>query len=123
MDAQQLHRGRLIDHGSLIARDLEATKCFYDSVLAVLPLPQSLVSFVRGSGAVEAGASAGLIGSGAVAVYDHQGKAVGAINVTGHASIFADGGPQVERIELQLKATARAMSEALGYRGWSSDQM
>ncbi len=63
------------------------------------------------------------IGSGAVAVYDHQGKAVGAINVTGHASIFADGGPQVERIELQLKATARAMSEALGYRGWSSDQM
>jgi catechol 2,3-dioxygenase-like lactoylglutathione lyase family enzyme len=36
MDAQQLHRGRLIDHVSLIARDLEATKRFYAAVLAVL---------------------------------------------------------------------------------------
>jgi catechol 2,3-dioxygenase-like lactoylglutathione lyase family enzyme len=36
MEAQQLHRGRLIDHVSLIARDLEATKRFYAAVLAVL---------------------------------------------------------------------------------------
>ena len=36
-------------------------------VLAVLPLPHSLVSFVRGPGAVEASAAAGLLGSGAVA--------------------------------------------------------
>ena len=36
MDAQQLHRGRLIDHVHLIARDLEATKRFYAAVLAVL---------------------------------------------------------------------------------------
>jgi catechol 2,3-dioxygenase-like lactoylglutathione lyase family enzyme len=36
MDAQQLNRGRLIDHVSLIARDLKATKRFYAAVLAVL---------------------------------------------------------------------------------------
>jgi RNA polymerase sigma factor (sigma-70 family) len=35
--------------------------------LALLPLPQSLASFVRGSGAAEVGAAAGLLGSGAVA--------------------------------------------------------
>jgi hypothetical protein len=36
MDAQQLHRGRLIDHVHLIARDFEATKRFYTAVLAAL---------------------------------------------------------------------------------------
>ena len=35
MDAQQLHRGRLIDHVSLIARDLKPRR-FYAAVLAVL---------------------------------------------------------------------------------------
>ncbi len=35
MEAQQLHRGRLIDHVHLIARDLEATKRFYAAVLGV----------------------------------------------------------------------------------------
>ncbi|MCR4268187.1 IclR family transcriptional regulator [Nitratireductor sp. ZSWI3] len=63
------------------------------------------------------------IGSAAVAVHDHQARAVGAINVTGHASIFADDSPSVEKIEQELKAAARAMSEALGYRGWSADQL
>lgn len=63
------------------------------------------------------------IGSAAVAVHDHQARAVGAINVTGHASIFADDSPHTERIERELKAAARAMSEALGYRGWSADQL
>ena len=36
MEAQQLHRGRLIDHVHLIARDLEATKRFYAAVFGVL---------------------------------------------------------------------------------------
>ncbi len=36
MEAQQLHRGRLIDHVHLIARDLGATKRFYAAVLGVL---------------------------------------------------------------------------------------
>lgn len=36
MEAQQLHRGRLIDHVHLIARDLAATKRFYAAVLAAL---------------------------------------------------------------------------------------
>ena len=35
MEAQQLHRGRLIDHVHLIARDLEGTKRFYAAVLGV----------------------------------------------------------------------------------------
>lgn len=63
------------------------------------------------------------IGSAAVAVYDHRAQAVGAINVTGHASIFAEDSAQLEQIEQSVKAAARAMSEALGYRGWASDQM
>ncbi|MBC8120157.1 MAG: VOC family protein [Burkholderiaceae bacterium] len=33
MEAQQLHRGRLIDHVHLIARDLAASKRFYSAVL------------------------------------------------------------------------------------------
>ncbi|MDF1716986.1 MAG: IclR family transcriptional regulator [Antarcticimicrobium sp.] len=63
------------------------------------------------------------IGSAAVSVHDHQGHAIAAINVTGHASVFAEGSPMVERIEVQLKAAAREISEALGYRGWSAEQM
>ena len=35
MEAHQLHRGRLIDHVHLIARDIEATKRFYVAALAV----------------------------------------------------------------------------------------
>lgn len=63
------------------------------------------------------------IGSAAVAVYDHQARAVAAINVTGHASVFASGSPKVEKIEQSIKAAARAISEALGYRGWAADQV
>ena len=36
MEAQQLHRGRLIDHVHLIARDLAATKRFYIAALGAL---------------------------------------------------------------------------------------
>ena len=36
MEAQQLHRGRLIDHVHLIARDIEATKRFYVAALGAL---------------------------------------------------------------------------------------
>ena len=36
MEAQQLHRGRRIDHVHLIARDLDATKRFYAAVFTVL---------------------------------------------------------------------------------------
>ncbi|WP_417678801.1 IclR family transcriptional regulator [Pseudodonghicola sp.] len=63
------------------------------------------------------------IGSAAVAVHDYQGRAIAAINVTGHASVFAEDSPIVGEIEAEVKAAARQISEALGYRGWSSDQM
>ncbi len=63
------------------------------------------------------------IGSAAVAVYDHQARAVAAINVTGHASIFADGSAKLDKIEQSIRAAARTMSEALGYRGWAADQI
>lgn len=36
METHQLHRGRLIDHVHLIARDLAATKRFYAAVLGAL---------------------------------------------------------------------------------------
>lgn len=63
------------------------------------------------------------IGSAAVAVHDHQGHAVAAINVTGHVSAFEKDSPQVGRIEAELRAAAREISEALGYRGWSAEQI
>jgi DNA-binding IclR family transcriptional regulator len=63
------------------------------------------------------------IGSAAVPVYDYQGRPVAAINVTGHASVFEPGNPQLGEIERALREAARGISEALGYRGWASDQM
>ncbi|MEO0382624.1 MAG: IclR family transcriptional regulator [Pseudomonadota bacterium] len=63
------------------------------------------------------------IGSAAAVVHDHQGSACAAINVTGPASIFDRKELKVERIETALKAAARDISEALGYRGWSGDQL
>lgn len=63
------------------------------------------------------------IGSAAVVVYDHLGSPAGAINVTGHASEFSPESGKLDQIEVVLKSTARDLSEALGYRGWASDQM
>lgn len=39
MEAQELHRGRLIDHIQLVVRDLSASKAFYTAVLGVLDIP------------------------------------------------------------------------------------
>ncbi|MBN9021226.1 MAG: VOC family protein [Rhizobiales bacterium] len=39
MEANRLHRGRLIDHIQLVVRDLEASRGFYTAVLAVLDIP------------------------------------------------------------------------------------
>lgn len=39
MEAQELHRGRLIDHLHLVVRDLAATRRFYDAVLGALGIP------------------------------------------------------------------------------------
>ena len=55
------------------------------------------------------------IGSAAVAVYDHTDQAVGAINVTGHVSLFTVEGGQVELIETALKEAAQSVSRALGH--------
>lgn len=63
------------------------------------------------------------IGSAAVVVYDHLGSPVGAVNVTGHASDFAPDSGNLQHIEEALKSVAQEISEALGYRGWASDQM
>lgn len=63
------------------------------------------------------------IGSAAAPVYDHRGDAVAAINVTGHASLFAEEGDGTGRIETALKEAAREVSEALGYRGWAAGQI
>lgn len=39
MEAQQLHRGRLIDHIQLVVRDIGASRKFYDAVFAALDIP------------------------------------------------------------------------------------
>ncbi|MBO6639150.1 MAG: IclR family transcriptional regulator [Roseitalea sp.] len=62
------------------------------------------------------------IGSAAAAVHDHRGQAVGAINVTGHVSLFAVQDAQAQRIETALKRAAQTVSEALGHREESRAQ-
>ena len=39
MEAQELHRGRLIDHLQLVVADLEASRRFYGAILEVLAIP------------------------------------------------------------------------------------
>jgi catechol 2,3-dioxygenase-like lactoylglutathione lyase family enzyme len=39
MEAQVLHRGRLIDHLQLVVRDLEASRRFYKAIFKVLDIP------------------------------------------------------------------------------------
>lgn len=39
MEAQRLHRGRLIDHLQLVVSDIEASRRFYTAVLEVLGIP------------------------------------------------------------------------------------
>ena len=39
MEAQSLHRGRLIDHIQLVVRDLSASRKFYDAVFETLGVP------------------------------------------------------------------------------------
>lgn len=39
MEAQQLHRGRLIDHVQLVVRDLSASRAFYEAALGALNIP------------------------------------------------------------------------------------
>lgn len=39
MEAQQLHRGRLIDHIQLVVKDLSASRRFYEAVFEVLGIP------------------------------------------------------------------------------------
>tara|TARA_R110002124_G_scaffold109676_2_gene262764 strand:+ start:28802 stop:29230 length:429 start_codon:yes stop_codon:yes gene_type:complete len=39
MEANQLHRGRLIDHIQLVVEDLKASRDFYAAALAVLGIP------------------------------------------------------------------------------------
>jgi len=39
MEAQELHRGRLIDHIQLVVRDLSASRTFYAAIFDVLNIP------------------------------------------------------------------------------------
>jgi catechol 2,3-dioxygenase-like lactoylglutathione lyase family enzyme len=39
LEANRLHRGRLIDHIQLVVRDLDASKIFYKAVMSVLDIP------------------------------------------------------------------------------------
>lgn len=39
MEAQELHRGRLIDHIQLVVRDLAASRTFYEGIFDALKVP------------------------------------------------------------------------------------
>lgn len=39
MEAQELHRGRLIDHIQLVVKDLPASRRFYEALFATLEIP------------------------------------------------------------------------------------
>ena len=39
MEAQRLHRGRLIDHLQLVVKDLTASRRFYEAVLDAVGVP------------------------------------------------------------------------------------
>ncbi len=39
MEAQELHRGRLIDHIQLVVADLPASRTFYEAIFAALDVP------------------------------------------------------------------------------------
>jgi catechol 2,3-dioxygenase-like lactoylglutathione lyase family enzyme len=39
MEAQELHRGRLIDHVHLVVRDIAASRAFYEAVLGAVGVP------------------------------------------------------------------------------------
>lgn len=41
MEAQILHRGRLIDHIQLVVRDLDASRRFYEALFRVLDIPMA----------------------------------------------------------------------------------
>lgn len=41
MEAQELHRGRLIDHIQIVVRDVPASRRFYEAVLGVIGVPLS----------------------------------------------------------------------------------
>ncbi|MCB1396521.1 MAG: IclR family transcriptional regulator [Rhodobacter sp.] len=57
------------------------------------------------------------IGSCAAAIFDHQGRAVAALNVTGPEGQFAPGTALALDIEAQVKAAAAEISAGLGYSG------
>ncbi len=57
------------------------------------------------------------IGSCAAPIFDHQGRTIAAVNVTGPESLFAPDTPLATRIETGVKAAAAEISAALGFSG------
>lgn len=57
------------------------------------------------------------IGSCACPVFDHRGEVVAAINLSGPASEFVPDTPRAREVEAAIRASAREISEALGWSG------
>lgn len=57
------------------------------------------------------------IGSCAAPIFDHQGRVIAGLNVTGPEAQFTPRTPLATEIETRVKAAAAEVSEGLGYRG------
>ena len=104
MEAQELHRGRLIDHIQLVVRDLPASRRFYEAVFDVLGVPIGGVAddyfwvdelFV--STADSQAAQGHLTGRHHLAFQAADRRAVDAFHVAGLAAGGKDNGAPGER--------------------------
>ena len=104
MEAQELHRGRLIDHVQLVVSDLAASKRFYQAIFDVLGIPIGGAEddyfwadelFV--STAKSAAAQGRLTGRHHLAFQAEDRAAVDAFHAAGLANGGADNGAPGER--------------------------
>lgn len=101
---------RALYSGQTLAAYTAKTATSLDDLMAQLDRDRSQ-GFAWSHGNFESG-----IGSCAVAILDHRGKAIAAINVTGPDRSFAFGNPEATEIRRHVTAAAAEISKGLGYR-------
>lgn len=94
-----------------LAKATEKTSTTLDTLRAQIATDRAQ-GFAWSAGNFERG-----IGSCAAPIFDHQGRTIAAVNVTGPEANFTLDTPQAARIEIAVKAAAAEISAALGYSG------